>query len=156
MVTTAQRITQLRTEKKLSKAQLSTTLGWSPNAIDRFEAGKQTPSKEQQTTLSNFFGVSVAFLRGETNDPTRQDSWMDMAYLSDEDEGPASQPVASKKKAAASNNDEETGIVSLQAPILQAFFKTDAGQDLLKKALSDFFSQSEGKKILQSFLRQNK
>ena len=47
MVTMAQRIEQLRTEKGLSRPALSLALGLPKNAAEKFETGRATPTKEQ-------------------------------------------------------------------------------------------------------------
>ena len=54
------------------------------NAIEKFEAGRQTPTKEQQEKMANYFGVSMFYLKGESNDRTRMETWMDAAYNDDE------------------------------------------------------------------------
>ena len=39
--------------------------GISQNAFEKFETGRQTPTKEQQEKLASHFGVSLFYLRGE-------------------------------------------------------------------------------------------
>ena len=48
MVTMAQRIEALRTEKGLSRPALAAALGLPRLSIEKFETGRQTPSQEQQ------------------------------------------------------------------------------------------------------------
>ena len=74
MVTMAQRIEALRTEKGLSRPALAAALGLPRLSIEKFETGRQTPSQEQQQKLAGAFGVSLPYLRGETDDPTSMDS----------------------------------------------------------------------------------
>ena len=57
MVTMAQRIEALRTEKGLSRPALATALGLPRLSIEKFETGRQTPSQEQQQKLAGAFGV---------------------------------------------------------------------------------------------------
>ena len=52
MVTLAQRIEALRTERNLSRPALSAALGFSKNAVEKFETGRQTPTKDQQDKLA--------------------------------------------------------------------------------------------------------
>ena len=59
MVTLAQRIESLRTEKGLSRSALAAALGFPKGRVDKFETGRQTPTKEQQDKLAAFFGVSL-------------------------------------------------------------------------------------------------
>ena len=64
MVTLAQRIESLRTEKGLSRSALAAALGFPKGSVDKFETGRQTPTKEQQDKMAAFFGVSLFYLRG--------------------------------------------------------------------------------------------
>ena len=77
MVTMAQRIEELRTERGLSRPGLAAALGLPKNAIEKFETGRQSPTKEQVQALADYFAVSVFYLRGESGDRTRQDAWLD-------------------------------------------------------------------------------
>lgn len=97
MVTMAQRITQLRDEKGLSRPALAAALKLPKNAVEKFETGRQSPTKEQVQALADFFGVSVCYLRGESGDRTRQDLWLETAPAV-KDEPPA--PAPARKKAA--------------------------------------------------------
>lgn len=56
MVTMAQRIEALRTEKGLSRPALAAALGLPRLSIEKFETGRQTPSQEQQQKLAGAFG----------------------------------------------------------------------------------------------------
>ena len=64
MITLAQRIEALRTERNLRRPALSAALGFPKNAIEKFETGRQTPTQEQQDKIASFFGVSLFYLRG--------------------------------------------------------------------------------------------
>ena len=79
MVTMAQRIEALRNEKGLSRPALAAELGFPKNAIEKYETGRATPTKDQQEKMASYFGVSLFYLKGESDDPTRQDSWMTAA-----------------------------------------------------------------------------
>ena len=80
MITLAQRIEALRTERGLSRPALSQALGFPKNAAEKFETGRQTPTREQQEKMAAFFGVSLFYLRGESNDPIRQDDLHSKAF----------------------------------------------------------------------------
>ena len=67
MVTMAQRIEALRTEKGLSRPALAAALGLPRLSIEKFETGRQTPSQEQQQKLAGAFGVSLPYLRGDSS-----------------------------------------------------------------------------------------
>ena len=88
MITLAQRITELRTQKGMSRPELSLALGLPKTAVEKFETGRQTPTQEQQKKMAAYFGVSLFYLRGESNDPTTQDSWMNGAIPDDDDPAP--------------------------------------------------------------------
>ena len=93
MVTLAQRIEELRTARGLSRPALAAALGLPRTAIEKFETGRQTPTQDQQSKLASYFGVSLFYLRGETNDTTQMSDWMDGAFLDE----PA--PVPAPKRA---------------------------------------------------------
>ena len=78
MVTLAQRIESLRTEKGLSRSALAAALGFPKGSVDKFETGRQTPTKEQQDKMAAFVGVSPFYLRGESGDRTKMENWIDM------------------------------------------------------------------------------
>ena len=83
MISLAQRITELRTEKGMSRPELSAALGLPKNAIEKFETGRQTPTQEQQAKMAAYFQVSLFYLRGESYDPIRQDDWMNGGFVDD-------------------------------------------------------------------------
>ena len=76
MVTMAQRIAELRSERGLSAPALSAALGFPRTAIDKFESGRQTPTQDQQSRMATYFGVTLAYLRGESGDRTETEDWM--------------------------------------------------------------------------------
>lgn len=89
MITMAQRLEELRTQRGLSRPALAAALGLPRMSVEKFETGRQTPSQEQQAKMASYFGVSLSYLRGETNDPKDMDDWMDGAFLAE----PAPAPV---------------------------------------------------------------
>lgn len=147
MITISQRICELRNEKQLSKEELSQSLHFPTKAIDRFESGKQTPNKQQTESMANFFNVSVSYLRGETNDPTRQDSWMDMQYEAEKEIPQAQKPIAKPKPIESETNQ------SLDMPLLEALLKNEKAKDLIKECILDVLSSKEGQKIIQSIIK---
>ena len=108
MVTMAQRIVELRTEKGLSRPALSAALGFPRMAVEKFETGRQTPTQDQQEKLASFFGVSVLYLRGENNDRVRMDDWMDGAFL--DQPSPAPEAPRRAKPAPAPMADHTTSL----------------------------------------------
>ena len=98
MVTMAQRIEELRTKKAMSRPALAAALGLPRLSIEKFETGRQTPTQEQQQKLASAFGVSIAYLRGETDDPTSMDNWLSGAVPA---EDPVVLPKTVRKATAA-------------------------------------------------------
>ena len=92
MVTLAQRITQLREERGLSRPALAQALGFPKLAIEKFETGRLTPSQEQQQKLADFFGVSLFYLQGKGRDRTRMEDWLSSPASMEEEETSLPQP----------------------------------------------------------------
>lgn len=100
MITMAQRIEELRTEKGLSRPALSAALGFPKTAAEKFETGRATPTAEQQKKMADFFGVSLFYLKGESNDKTRQETWMDGDFVDDDEPVQAPSPSAPVRPGA--------------------------------------------------------
>ena len=130
MVTMAQRIEELRTERGLSRPSLAAALGLPKNAIEKFETGRQSPTKEQVQALADYFAVSVFYLRGESGDRTRQDAWLDAAY-SDTDAGHV--PMAAP-----------TG----QGTIFDSFLKSKQFRDLVRETVTEVLRSPEGQALV--------
>ena len=150
MVTLAQRIEQLRTEKGLTKPGLSLALGLPKNAIEKFEAGRQTPTKEQQSKLADFFGVSLLYLQGETDDPTRQDSWM-TAALSEAD--PEPMPARKTKPVPRPTVVQSSGSTQNQGSMVQSFLNNKAFQDTVRAMVLETLRTPEGQELLAQIVR---
>lgn len=137
MVTMAQRIEQLRTQKGLSRPALSAALGLPRMAVEKFESGRQTPTQDQQNKLAAYFGVSLPYLRGEDNDSTRMEDWMDGAF---QDVSPA--PAPAPKRAAKPAADPDGSAV------FDAFLRSKKFQDSLRAAVLDVLRTPEGQALL--------
>lgn len=141
MVTLAQRLEELRTRRGLSRPALSAALGFPKNAAEKFETGRQTPTKEQQETLAAFFGVSLFYLRGESGDPTRQDDWIDAA--GDEPgfvptPAPAPRHIQAGAEAQGTVMDSVLGSKAVQEQLRAVVLETlrsPEGQALIAKAV---------------------
>ena len=145
MVTMAQRIEELRTERNISRPALAAELGFPKNAVEKFETGRQSPTKEQAQKLADFFGVSMFYLRGESNDRTRMDDWMELA-LSDNEEGHV--PVQPKKAKP-----QPEIVSSGQGTIFDSFLKSKAFQDMVRSTVSDVLRSSEGQELIAKAVR---
>jgi len=62
------RLLELRTEKELSQRQMAKLLNISQGTYNNWENGNTQPSIEQLIQLATFFGVSVDFLIGFSDD----------------------------------------------------------------------------------------
>ena len=146
MVTLAQRITELRTERGMSRPELSAALSLPKNGIEKFETGRQTPTQEQQAKMAAYFEVSPFYLRGESNDRTRQETWMDGGFVDDE---PAPAPVrrAAPRPAPVSHGKDEGG--SLLDPLM----KNKAFQDMVRATVLEVLRSPEGQELLAQAVR---
>ena len=145
MVTLAQRIEELRTAKGLSRPALAAALGFPRTAIEKFETGRQTPTQDQQNKLASYFGVSLFYLRGETNDTTQMSDWMDGAFLDEPALAPA--PKRTAKPAAAASTGGEGGTM------FDAFLTSKKFQEALRTAVLDTLRTPEGQEILAKAIR---
>ena len=148
MVTMAQRIEQLRTERGLSRPGLSAALGMPKNAVEKFETGRATPTKEQQEKMAEYFGVSLFYLKGESNDRTRQETWMDGVY---EEEEPVYVPAPRKTVRPAvqsARGGQETG-----GTVFDAMLSNKAFQDMVRATVLDVLRSPEGQELLARTVR---
>ena len=132
MITLAQRITELRTQKGMSRPELSLALGLPKTAVEKFETGRQTPTQEQQKKMATYFGVSLFYLRGESNDPTTQESWM-TGSVPDE---PVVEPVRPRRAPAPQ-------------PPLDPILKSAGFRQAVHDAVLDVLRSKEGQQLLE-------
>lgn len=137
MVTLAQRIEELRTAKGLSRPAAAAALGFPKGAFEKFETGRQTPTKDQQEKMANYFGVSLFYLRGESSDPTRQEDWMSGAVPQDE---PVHVPTPAPRKAQPSAQPQGT--------VMDSVLSSRQVQDLLRSIVLDTLRSPEGQELI--------
>lgn len=145
MVTMAQRIEELRTERNLSRPALAAQLGFPKNSIEKFETGRQSLTREQAQQVADFFGVSIFYLKGESNDRTRQDDWMADA-LSGNDRGHV--PMEAPKPRRAPEP-----APSGQGTIFDSFLKSKAFQETLRAAVLDVLKSPEGQELIRKAVK---
>lgn len=148
MVTLAQRITALRTQQGLTRPALSAALGLPRNAVEKFETGRQTPTKEQQAKIAAFFGVSLQYLQGESDDPTRQDSWMTAALSEAEPE-----PVPQPRYKPAPKPTAQSGGQQGQGALVNSFLNNKAFQDTVRAMVLETLRTPEGQALLAQIVR---
>ena len=143
MVTLGQRMEALRSERGMSRPALSAALGLPKGAAEKFETGRQTPTKEQQEKIAAFFGVSVFYLRGESSDRTRQEDWMDAAAYTDEP------PVFTPKPAPKPKKPDQP----VQGGMLDAMLASKAVQELLRGMVLEVLKSPEGQAVIAQAVR---
>lgn len=146
MVTMAQRIEALRTQRGLSRPALSAALGFPRTAIEKFETGRQTPTQDQQAKLASYFGVSLFYLRGESDDPTNMDSWLNGAVPDDEPVRPVPKPLAPKVVQSSSGGKEDGAVFS-------ALLKSKSFQDMVRATVLEVLRSPEGQELLAKAVR---
>lgn len=141
MVTMAQRIETLRNEKGLSRPALAAELGFPKNAIEKYETGRATPTKDQQEKMASYFGVSLFYLRGESGDRTRQEDWMS-GGLSAADEEPVYRPAPAVKRPKAEP------VSNGGATMLDALFSSKQAKDQFKAMVLEALRSPEGQELI--------
>ena len=145
MVTMAQRLEALRTERGLSRPALSAALGFPKTAMEKFETGRQTPTQDQQRKLADYFGVTLPYLRGESDDPSEGDSWLSGNVPAEEPiRTPAAPPVQKKPRPAAVQED---------GAVFGALLKSPSFQALVRSAALEALRSPEGREILAKAIR---
>lgn len=148
MITMAQRIEALRVERGLSRPALSAALGFPKTAVEKFETGRQTPTQEQQEKLASYFGVSLFYLKGESDDPTRMENWLNTGYVDDTPAPkPTPRPAAAKVVAQSSGSGQSDGAM------FSAFLKSKSFQDLLRATVLDVLRSPEGQELIAKTVR---
>ena len=143
MVTIAQRIEQLRTERNLTRPALAAALGLPRTTIEKFETGRITPSQAQQDKLAQYFGVTLAVLQGKDDNMS---AWMEGAYM-DEPTTTASAPVSRPKKAVQHTADSGNG------SMMDALLASSKFKEALREAALDVLRTQEGQDILANVVR---
>ena len=129
MITMAQRIEALRTEKGLSRPALSAALGLPKSAAEKFETGRQTPTQDQQQKLASFFGVSLFYLRGESDDRTQMENWLNSSFTDEPQPQAPVRPQAPARQVAASAGGAIFGFLlpTLTSALMTPFFPRSLG-----------------------------
>ena len=148
MVTMAQRIQALRDERGLSRPALAATLGFPKNAPEKFETGRATPTKEQQEKMADFFGVSLFYLRGESNDRTRQDAWLEGSFS--EDESDRHVPMPAVKKPVKKENAPAVGG---QGTLFDSFLQSKQFHDLVETTILEVLRSPEGEELIAKVVK---
>lgn len=65
------KIRDLREDRDLNQTQVATILGMSQTGYSKYETGENDIPTEILIKLADFYGVSIDFLLGQTNNPKR-------------------------------------------------------------------------------------
>lgn len=65
------RLKALRTSRKVTQQQAADAAGMRVQHYQRYEYGDRTPRIEQLIALADFYGVSLDYLVGRSDDPRR-------------------------------------------------------------------------------------
>ena len=65
------RLREIRKAKGISQIKLAMELNTTQNTISRYETGEREPGIAELISLADFFGVSVDYLLGLTDNPHR-------------------------------------------------------------------------------------
>ena len=144
MTSISQRIEELRSKKGISRPAMAAALGFPKISIEKFETGRLTPNQEQQKKMAEYFGVSVEYLRGESNDPTTMDNWLSGNVPEDEPEVVIQPKKTIVASAESSNNDT--------AP-LTAMLKSEAFRALVRETVVEVLKSNEGQKMIANAVK---
>lgn len=67
-----ERIKHLRISRGATQKQLAALLGMTPNAYQKYEYGEREPTMDAFIALADYFDVSLDYLVGRSDDPTRR------------------------------------------------------------------------------------
>ena len=70
-MTFSDRLRELRADRSLTQKDVYTAIGVSPIVYQRYEYGR-SPSFEKLLALADYFDVSLDYLVGRSDDPTRR------------------------------------------------------------------------------------
>ncbi len=70
-MTFSERICQLKLERKLLQKDIAAAIGLSLRAYQYYEKGQKEPTLSVLIRLADFFDVSLDYLVGRSDDPTR-------------------------------------------------------------------------------------
>ena len=96
--------------------------------------------------MASYFGVSLFYLRGETNDRTQMEDWMDGAFL--DRPAPVAAPAAPKR---AAKNAAKAAVE--ESSVFDAFLNSKKFQESLRTAILETLRSPEGQELLVKAVR---
>ena len=151
MITLAQRIEELRRARNVSRQELAAALGLPKMSIEKFETGRLTPNREQQSKIAKYFDVSLPYLRGEVDDPGSMASWLSGNLPSEE---PVQAPVSRKAVRNIADTTASSVVASSGSGTGgNALFQSDSFKAILRQTVLEVLRSPEGEKLLSNAIR---
>ena len=142
MVTMAQRIEKLRTERNISRPALASALGMPRTSIEKFETGRATPTQEQLKKLADYFEVTVIYLK---NGDDSMSTWMEGAYMDE--------PTPSQPRPRPRPKPVQTASTGADGSMMDALLSGKKFQEALREAALEVLRSPEGQEILANVVR---
>ena len=139
MVKLSKRLEELRTNKGLSRYQLCQQMGFPKMTIDKFEAGKLTPTKAQLEKLAAFFGVTADYITGENDDTITQ--WIIQSEREENTRKIAQQPKKTVKQSSETQSSSNS--------LMDAFIKSE----LFRQAVLEVLKSPEGMELIKKIVK---
>ena len=71
-MTFPERLKELRFSRNLTQKEIADSVGMAPVAYQRYEYGTREPAYQKLIALADYFDVSLDYLLGRSDDPTRR------------------------------------------------------------------------------------
>ncbi len=71
-MTFPERLKELRIYRNLTQKEIADSIGMAPVAYQRYEYGTREPAYQKLIALADYFDVSLDYLVGRSDDPTRR------------------------------------------------------------------------------------
>lgn len=71
-MTFPERLKELRISRSLTQKEIADSVGMAPVAYQRYEYGTREPAYQKLIALADYFDVSLDYLVGRSDDPTRR------------------------------------------------------------------------------------
>lgn len=71
-MTFPERLKELRFSRNLTQKEIADSVGMAPVAYQRYEYGTREPAYQKLIALADYFDVSLDYLVGRSDDPTRR------------------------------------------------------------------------------------
>ena len=111
---------------------------------------KERFARQVTALQGSLYRVAASYLQGESDDPTRQDSWM-TAALSEAEPEPAQ--VRRPKPAPKAVVAQSSGGTQNQGSMVQSFLNNKAFQDTVRAMVLATLRTPEGQELLAQIVR---